>query len=122
MDELDDPIDETGDETGETPGATGETPPDDDVFGDFDGESGIDHRQPIPHPKPNPLRRHTMGGAMLAAAMIGLQEVLEGPKEAPIVAEVGSSDPNIDDPLAVDLDPEDPAQSVAVVRPWLQRP
>jgi hypothetical protein len=59
---------------------------------------------------------------MLAAAMIGLQEALEGPKDEPVVVEVGSSAPGDDEPVAVDLDPEDPAMSVAVVRPWLRKP
>jgi hypothetical protein len=58
---------------------------------------------------------------MLAAAMVGVQEVLEGPKEEPAVVEVGSGAGRDDDPLAVDLDPDDPAASIAVVRPWLQR-
>lgn len=56
---------------------------------------------------------------MLAAAMVGLQEVLEGPKDEPVVLEIGSGTPGDDDVLAVDLDPIDPSASVAVVRPWL---
>ena len=77
---------------------------------------------PIPRPKASPLRRKTVGGAMLAAAMVGLQDALETPKEEPAIAEVGSSDPDDDDPVAVDLDPLDPSASVAVVRPWLHKP
>jgi hypothetical protein len=45
---------------------------------------------------------------------------MSGPKDEPAIVEVGSSAGNDDDPLALDLDPEDPAQSIAVVRPWLQ--
>ena len=89
----------------------------DDDLGDL-----IDPDVPVPRPKASPLRRKTVGGAMLAAAMVGLQEVLEAPKDEPAIAEVGSSDPNLDDPVAVDLDPLDPAASVAVVRPWLHKP
>lgn len=91
--------------------------------GDFDelGEL-VDPQAPVPRPKPSPLRRRTMGGAMLAAAMIGVQEALEGPRDEPAVTEVGSSDPGDDGPVVVDLDPVDPSASVAVVRPWLQRP
>lgn len=66
------------------------------------------------------LRRRSAGGAMLAAAMIGVQEVLEGPKDDPIVLEIGSGADGDDDPLALDLDPYDPSASVAVVRPWLR--
>ncbi len=77
---------------------------------------------PDSHPPvrpPGAIRRKTMGGAMLAAAMIGLQEVLEGPKDEPITIEVGSSAGGDDDPVALDLDPFDPSASIAVVRPWL---
>lgn len=75
--------------------------------------------RPQVHP-PGPIRRKTFGGAMLAAAMIGMQEVLEGPKDEPITIEIGSGTRgDDDDPVAVDLDPFDPAASIAVVRPWL---
>jgi len=77
-----------------------------------------DERPPV-HP-PGPIRRKTFGGAMLAAAMVGMQEVLEGPKDEPIRIEIGSgTGGNDDDPVVVDLDPFDPSASVAVVRPWL---
>jgi hypothetical protein len=66
-------------------------------------------------------RKRTLGAAMLAGAMVGLQEVLEGPKEEPVILETGSGAGNEDDPLALDLDPYDPAASIAVVRPWLQK-
>lgn len=92
-----------------------------------EGEAGSD---PVEVPEPAPqrevlppvggVRRRTVGGAMLAAAMIGVQEVLEGPKDDPIVLEIGSgAEGDDDDALAVDLDPYDPSSSVAVVRPWL---
>lgn len=80
----------------------------------------VDPDAPIPRPAPSPLRRKSLGGAMLAAAMIGLQEALEPKKDLPAIAEVGNSDDNPDDGLAVDLDPVDPSASVAVVRPWLR--
>jgi len=76
---------------------------------------------PIPAPRPSAARRKTAAGALVAAAMFGLQEALEGPREEPAVVEVGSSTPDDDQPVAVDLDPEDPAASIAVVRPWLRK-
>ena len=90
----------------------------------YPGRVDEDDREPLPPPpaRAGSLRRKTAGGAILAAAMIGLQEALEGPKDEPISIEAGSSGDNPDDPLAVDLDPVDPALSVAVVRPWLQKP
>ena len=80
----------------------------------------VDPDAPIPRPAPSPLRRKSLGGAMLAAAMIGLQEAIEPKPDVPAIAEVGNSDDNPDDGLAVDLDPVDPSASVAVVRPWLR--
>ena len=90
-----------------------------------DIEDGADEspepRSHVPHV--GGVRRRTVGGAMLAAAMIGMQEVLEGPKDDPIVLEIGSgTGGDDDDPVAVDLDPYDPAASIAVVRPWLHNP
>ena len=89
---------------------------------DDDLDDLVDPDVPVPRPKVSPLRRKTVGGALLAAAMVGLQEAMEGPREEPAITEVGSSGGRDDDPLAVDLDPEDPAASIAVVRPWLHRP
>lgn len=66
------------------------------------------------------VRRRGVGAAMLGAAMVGLDEALNGPKDEPAITEVGNSTPDPDDPVALDLDPEDPAQSIAVVRPWLR--
>ena len=66
------------------------------------------------------VKRRGLGAAMLGAAMVGLDEALNGPKDEPAITEVGNSTPDDDDPVALDLDPEDPAQSIAVVRPWLQ--
>ena len=73
-----------------------------------------------PTNKKKKAHRRTFGGAMLAAAMVGLDEAINGPKEEPAIVEVGSGAGNDDEPVALDLDPVDPAQSIAVVRPWLQ--
>lgn len=78
---------------------------------------------PVPRPTIEPRKAKGVGRAMLAAAMVGLQEVFEPPEKDPIAIEVQNDtefDP--DDPLAVDLDPVDPSASIAVVRPWLHRP
>jgi hypothetical protein len=76
---------------------------------------------PQPERRPPKPRKKTFGGAMLAAAMVGLQEALEGPKDEPAIIEVGNSTGDDDEPIAVDLDPEDPSQSIAVIRPWLRK-
>ena len=73
-----------------------------------------------PVERKRPVKRRGLGAAMLGAAMVGLDEALNGPKDEPAITEVANSGGNDDDPVALDLDPEDPSQSVAVVRPWLQ--
>ena len=78
---------------------------------------------PVPGPtRRPPPRKRPLAAALLAGAMVGLQEALEGPKEEPAIVEVHNGPGNDNDPLALDLDPYDPAASIAVVRPWLQRP
>ena len=54
--------------------------------------------QPAPRPPASPRRRGVAGGSFLAAAMLGLRDVIEGPKEEPIViqAEVPGDPPDID--------------------------
>lgn len=75
--------------------------------------------EPTAPTPPKRVKRRGLGAAMLGAAMVGLDEALNGPKEEPAITEVANSGSNDDDPVALDLDPEDPAQSIAVVRPWL---
>ena len=96
----------------------------DDVEDDFEdlGELVDPDAPAVPPQKVTPRRRKTVGGMMLAAAMVGLQEALEGPRQEPAITETGNSTPDDDDPVALDLDPVDPSASVAVIRPWLHRP
>lgn len=104
-------------------GLTGPTYAGDVTPGDHadDPEAAVPEVSPIPLRPVGNVRRKTFGGAMLAAAMVGLQEALEGPRDEPVVLEIGSgAGGDDDDPMAVDLDPIDPSASVAVVRPWLK--
>ena len=78
---------------------------------------------PVPRPRIEPSKAKSASRALLAAAMLGLQEVFEPPEKDAIAIEVhNDTELDPDDPLAVDLDPVDPSASVAVVRPWLHRP
>jgi hypothetical protein len=54
--------------------------------------------EPEPAPSPAPRRRSVANGSILAAAMLGLRDALEGPKEEVIViqAEVPGEPPDID--------------------------
>lgn len=109
---------------GVQPPELGKREPDVDEFDDPEFDELDDDGPGVARPAPRvgAVRRRSMGGAMLAAAMIGLQEALDPPKEPPIVLDVLSGADDDDEPIALDLDPVDPSQSVAVVRPWLRRP
>jgi hypothetical protein len=63
--------------------------------------------------------RRTTAGAMLAAGMLGLQQVLEPKKseDPPIVVDAPGEPPGIKR-LEFDLDPDDPSASTVTVRPW----
>ena len=82
--------------------------------------AGDDEPDQEPVERKRPVKRRGLGAAMLGAAMVGLDEALNGPRDEPAITEVGDSAGNDDDPVALDLDPVDPSQSIAVVRPWLQ--
>jgi len=59
-------------------------------------------------------------GAMLAAAMLGLRDVLEPERdEVAIVVDAPGAPPNRD-PYVLRLDPEHPEDSIVMVRPWLR--
>jgi hypothetical protein len=72
---------------------------------------------PVPLPVVPPRSKPAGGRALLAAAMVGLQQVFEPPDKDPIAIEVHNDTGNEDTGLALHLDPEDPAASIAVVRP-----
>jgi hypothetical protein len=65
--------------------------------------------------------RATAVGSVLAAGLLGLRDALEGPhdEEVAIVADY-SGDPPFSDPLVLRLDPDNPADSIVMVRPWLR--
>jgi hypothetical protein len=60
---------------------------------------------------------HSTGGQLLGQAMLGLAKAITGRQEdeVVIVAE-GASEPNDDEPFAVQLDPDHPERSTAVFR------
>lgn len=63
------------------------------------------------------LRRRSVSGALAAAVMLGLRDVLEPPRdEAAVVVEAPGEpdDPSV--PVTVRFDPESPHSTVAIVR------
>lgn len=67
-------------------------------------------------------RRRSALGAMLAGLGFTLRDVLKPEQEEPVVVEVDPSGPEgPDEPLEIHLDPDHPAMSWAVVRPYARR-
>jgi hypothetical protein len=66
-------------------------------------------------------RKPVTGRTLLAAAMIGLAEAIEGKKrqQLPIIETAVGGD---GDPIDLVLDPHDPRLTVAFIRPWLREP
>lgn len=60
--------------------------------------------------------RRSGGASMLAAGMIGLRDILESPKDDRPVVEQHTNDDDIERPIEVFLDPDDPSASMVVIR------
>ncbi len=87
-----------------------------------EGDAAGAGRRPAVPPRTAPSWRSAgFGTQMLAAAMLGVAEALNGPKEEPAIVVDASGDPPGDNPLDLHLDPDRPDHSVVVVRPWLLR-
>ena len=65
--------------------------------------------------------RKTAAGSVLAAGLMGLADALEGPRDdkVAIVTEY-AGEPPFGDRLVLRLDPDDPSDSIVMIRPWLQ--
>jgi hypothetical protein len=72
-------------------------------------------------PRPIDRFRGTAVGTVLAAGLLGVADALEGPRdERPAVVEDWSGDAPFTDPIVLRLDPDDPRDSIVMVRPWLR--
>mgnify|MGYP000001596513 FL=1 len=60
--------------------------------------------------------RRSMGATMLAASMIGLRDILENPRDDRPVVEQHVDEGDVDRPIDVVLDPDDPSASVVRIR------
>jgi hypothetical protein len=63
----------------------------------------------------------TTAGLVVSASLLGLRDVLEGPRdEPPVIAEFSGAPPT-PGALSMRLDPDNAADSIILVRPWLLR-
>jgi hypothetical protein len=88
-----------------------------DESGEWVDAEGVVHATP-----PSIQRfRYTSLGTMLAAGMIGLREVLEPEKDdTPAIVENWAGGEPFDDPYVMRLDPDNPQDSIVMIRPWLR--
>lgn len=113
---------------GEGPAGSFDPPPSfgDEGFADWDDgeiQAALDAWEPPPHLRDRPLpsrlsawRRSSLLGAMAAGIPLGLREVLDPPKDEPIVIEVDADGEPHDLPIRLLLDPDDPSGSLCIVR------
>jgi hypothetical protein len=76
------------------------------------------------HAEPAPIERfrRTGVGAVLAAGMLGLRDVLEPEKdETPAIVEEWAGGEPFEEPIVMRLDPDHPEDSIVMIRPWLRR-
>jgi hypothetical protein len=75
--------------------------------------------------EPAPIRpverfARTSAGLVLSASMLGLRDVLEGPRdERPAIVEAHKGEPSVPNGISMRLDPDNVSDSIILVRPWL---
>jgi hypothetical protein len=71
-------------------------------------------------PRPIDKFRGTAAGTILAAGLIGLGDALEGPREKDVEIVIDyAGDPPFTDRFVLRLDPDNPADSIVMIRPWI---
>jgi len=64
--------------------------------------------------------RRSTAGVMMTGIALGLQDALELPKKQPAFVIKASGQPDgPQGPIDLSFDPDDPSNTVAVIRPWL---
>jgi hypothetical protein len=112
-DHVEPPVDPAGVDGAES-AAGGEDQP----TGASDGppsEDGIDPgRDPL---RFNNWRRRSTTGVLMTGIAVGLQKALELPKQQPAFVIEASDEPDPDGPIQLKFDPDNPAATVAIIRP-----
>lgn len=61
--------------------------------------------------------RRSLGASVVAAGLLGIRDVIEEPKDARPVVEQYADEGDVERPIDVYLDPDDPSASVVRIRP-----
>ena len=62
----------------------------------------------------------TTAGLVLSASMLGLRDVLEGPRDdEPAIVQEYAGEPPVPGGISMRLDPDNVGDSIVLVRPWL---
>ena len=92
---------------------------DDDVHPDGDETEVGGPVDDVPSTRFDRVRRST-AGVMMTGIALGLQDALELPKKQPAFVIKASGQPDgPQGPIDLSFDPDDPSNTVAVIRPWL---
>jgi hypothetical protein len=85
-----------------------------------DDEPLVDGAEPLVDRRPIERFRRGAVGGVLAAGMLGLRDVIEGPKDTDVaIVETTSGDPPKRERIVMRLDPENPGDSIVMIRDWL---
>ncbi len=75
--------------------------------------------EPAP-PRPVDRFARTTAGLVLRASLLGLRDVLEGPRDdEPAIVQESPGAPPGPGPVSMRLDPDNLSDSIVLVRPWL---
>jgi hypothetical protein len=78
-----------------------------------------DGEEPAPTRPIDRFARST-AGLVVSASMFGLRDVIEGPRdEEPAIVREWAGSPPVPGALSMRIDPDNPADSIILVRPWL---
>jgi len=110
-----------GDSTGDDGVATGDDAETPDVSeADPSGVRETDTVDPADAPTRFDKVRRSGAGVIMTGIALGLQDALELPKKEPAFVIKAAGEPDGDPgPIDLQFDPDDPSNTVAVIRPWL---
>jgi hypothetical protein len=107
-------------EDDEGPGADGADDPGVEEVAASEEDGTDDGGPPAEAPTRFDKVRRSTAGVMMTGIALGLQDALELPRKEPAFVIKAAGEPDGEPgPIDLQFDPDDPANTVAVIRPWL---